>query len=205
MDQTKITLSAQEHRLMMDPLVILTKNRVIEKVYELFGECSRICMPLFNIPAEVGGIQPKIARGEAYKGLPYVMLDYPRYFTSQDTLAVRTFFWWGHFISVTVHLKGQYINLYQQSILDHFEQLAAEGYVISKGDDEWDHDISGMGYLPIAELNVKVLEEQLKSKSFIKLSRSISLENWQDWLGQLDRTYNILSTIIHTKTAGSTT
>ena len=105
MDRAKITLSAQEHRLMMDASVILTKNRVMAKIYELFGECSRNCVPIFTLPPEVAVIMPKIAKGEAYKGLPYVMLDFPRYFTQNEVLAIRTFFWWGNYVTVTLHLN----------------------------------------------------------------------------------------------------
>ena len=51
---------------------------------------------------------PKISKGENYRGLPYVMLDYPRLFGREEVLAIRTFFWWGHGFSVTLHLKGGY-------------------------------------------------------------------------------------------------
>ena len=33
-----------------------------------------------DLPGDIAAIAPKIARGENYLGLPYVMLDYPRYF-----------------------------------------------------------------------------------------------------------------------------
>jgi hypothetical protein len=196
MDQTKITLSEQEHRLMMDPLVILTKNRVIEKVYELFGGCSRACMPLFTLHPEVGLIPPKIAKGEAYKGLPYVMLDYPRYFTSQDVLAIRTFFWWGNYIAVTLHVKGRFMSYYHHAVLDHFELFKAEGYLLSVGDDEWDHDLTGKGYLPLSKMKASQLEDRLVNGFFLKLCRPFSLITWDELPTQLGNTYKILGRII---------
>jgi len=53
-------------------------------------------------------VSPKISRGENYLGLPYLVLDYPRLFRPDAVLAIRTFFWWGHFFSSTLQLSGGY-------------------------------------------------------------------------------------------------
>ena len=49
---------------------------------------------------------PKIAKGENYLQLPYVLLDYPRCFDKENIFAIRTMFWWGNFFSITLHLSG---------------------------------------------------------------------------------------------------
>ena len=41
------------------------------------------------LPAEMLFHSPKISKGENYKGLPYVMLDYPRCFGKTDIFAIR--------------------------------------------------------------------------------------------------------------------
>jgi hypothetical protein len=54
----------------------------------------------------------KISRGENYQLLPYIILDYPSYFSRNNIFAVRTMFWWGNFFSITLHLSGDHkINL----------------------------------------------------------------------------------------------
>lgn len=199
MDRAKITLSAQEHRLMMDPSVILTKNRVMAKVYELFGECSRHCVPMFTLPSEVAVIMPKIAKGETYKGLPYVMLDFPRYFTQNEALAIRTFFWWGNYVSVTLHLKGKYIALYQDALIRHFSKLSAHGFAMAISDDEWDHDLNGSGYLHLGKAGVERLEAQIAEGSFVKISCSFSLENWDELPQRLLDSYELLGEVVNLK------
>ncbi len=38
------------------------------------------------------------------------MLDYPRAFGRDSIFACRTFFWWGRFFSLTLHLAGRSWN-----------------------------------------------------------------------------------------------
>ena len=94
-EQANVSLSAVELQLVTDPGWILTKNGIIQKVYDLFGSLSASYVALAKelaVPEELLLMPPKISRGEQYKGLPYVMLDYPRCFGKEDVLAVRTFF-----------------------------------------------------------------------------------------------------------------
>jgi hypothetical protein len=114
MDSAKIQLSAEELSLVQNAGWLLTKNTIIEKVFALFGDVAHQMRDNFAagegiIPAEVLVPSPKISKGENYKGLPWVMLDYPRFFNREDAFAIRTMFWWGHFFSVTLHLKGAYL------------------------------------------------------------------------------------------------
>ena len=64
---------------------------------------------------------PKISKGENYKGLPWLVLDYPRYFNKEDIFAIRTLFWWGNFFSITLHISGKYKMRYEKKIIDSFE------------------------------------------------------------------------------------
>lgn len=167
------------------------------KVYELFGECSRYCIPMFTLPPEVAVIMPKIAKGESYKGLPYVMLDFPRYFTQNEALAIRTFFWWGNYVSVTLHLKGRYITLYKEAMIRDFSKLEAHGFALAISDEEWDHDLNGSGYQSLSTAGIERLEAQLQRGSFVKISCSFSLENWEKLPQQLTETYELLGAVIN--------
>jgi hypothetical protein len=131
----KVQFSAEEMRLVSDPAWILTKNSIIRKVVELFGELSGEWRRML-----VWDGDPKISRGEQYKGLPWVMLDYPRVFGKEDVLAVRTMFWWGHYFSVTLHLKGSYLRTYLPVILSNRGLLEAGGFWPGTSEDEWEHD-----------------------------------------------------------------
>ena len=131
----KVQFTADEMRLVSDPAWILTKNSIIRKVVEVFGELSGEWRGML-----VWDGDPKISRGEQYKGLPWVMLDYPRVFGKEDVLAVRTMFWWGHYFSVTLHLKGSYLRSYLPVIMSNRGLLEAAGFWPGTSEDEWEHD-----------------------------------------------------------------
>ncbi len=76
-----VKLSKDELELVTNAELILTKNRIIQKVYELFGELSIAYRELSkDLDEDLLHIPPKISKGENYLGLPWVMLDYPRNF-----------------------------------------------------------------------------------------------------------------------------
>ena len=137
-----VRFSAEEMRLVTDPAWILTKNSIIRKVVELFGELSGEWREILSGESSTGGAwgDPRISKGEQYKGLPWVMLDYPRVFGKEDIFAIRTMFWWGHYFSVTLHLKGDYLRTYLPVILSNRGVLEAAGFWPGVSDDEWEHD-----------------------------------------------------------------
>jgi len=144
MKDANLQLSPEEMRLVMQPDWILTKNSIIRKVVGLFAVLSEEYRGLLESP-----VSPKISKGENYQGLPYVMLDYPRLFGREDVLAIRTFFWWGHAFSVTLHLKGEWMRRYLPVLRDRWQQLAAAGFCIGVSDDEWRHEHVEENYRPI--------------------------------------------------------
>jgi hypothetical protein len=155
----KLQLSAEEMRLVTDPGWILTKNSIIGKVVGMFaglseewrerGGLSRAPGRLSQVPRS----EPKISRGENYKGLPWVMLDYPRVFGKEDVFAIRTMFWWGHAFSVTLHLKGEWKRLFLPVIIARKDALAAAGFHWGVMEDEWEHGHTAESYRPMGELD----------------------------------------------------
>ncbi len=142
-------------RLVMEPGWILTKNSIIKKVVGLFAGLSGEYRAILEGPeaspaamAKVAG-SPKISKGENYQGLPYVMLDYPRLFGRDDVLAIRTFFWWGHSFSVTLHLKGIYRESHLPVLQQRWAELAAAGFHVGISEDEWRHEHMPETYRPI--------------------------------------------------------
>jgi|SRR5580658_2635596 hypothetical protein len=131
----KVQFSTEEMRLVTDPAWILTKNSAMRKVVENFGVLSGEWRELLPWDCD-----PRISKGEQYKGLPWVMLDYPRVFGKEDILAIRTMFWWGHYFNVTLHLKGGYLRTYLPVILARRAELEAAGFWPGTSEDEWEHD-----------------------------------------------------------------
>ena len=181
----------------MEPGWILTKNSILKKVVGLFAALSedyRVVLPVEP--------SPKISKGENYQGLPYVMLDYPRLFGREDVLAIRTFFWWGHYFSVTVHLKGTYREQYLPVLQQRWAELAATGFHVGISDDEWRHEHVPENYRPI------VSAEDLKDKTgeagdlvprpgFLKLSAACGLDRWDEAHEVLLGLFRVLVDVLH--------
>jgi hypothetical protein len=100
--QTKIQFLPAEIELVSSPDIILTKNAILQKIKSFLEgfqlkQQDIIQRYLSHLPEEVLKISPKISRGENYKGLPWLVLDNPRYFQHNNIFAIRTMFWWGKF------------------------------------------------------------------------------------------------------------
>jgi hypothetical protein len=182
-DITKIALSANELELVCNKEWILTKQIVIEKVYQLFGSLA-LSMQQYvqeesgNLPAAILLNAPKISRGENYLKLPYVMLDYPRYFTKDNTVAIRTFFWWGNFFSINLHLSGKYKAAAVDSLIDIFSVLQQKEYAVCCNEDPWEHHFETDNFLPVKKITPNDFAIMLNRKPFIKIAKQINLQQW---------------------------
>lgn len=168
---------------------------------ELFGELAHEMRDFLEarpgvLPAEVLQVSPKISKGENYRGLPYVVLDYPRYFSREQVLAVRTFFWWGNFISVTLHLKGAPLERYRGALLARAGELADAGFYICIAPEEWRHDFEADNYIPVGQCSRSSLDDLLMNKPFCKLAVRISLQQWNDYRMQLPVFYRHIFSLL---------
>ena len=183
MEGTKILLSAEELSLVQDTHWLLTKNNIIEKTKVLFGGLAeslvqQIARHENHFPQAVHLYSPKVFKGEYYQGLPYVMLDYPRVFGKEDVFAIRTFFWWGNFFSITLQLKGCYHEQFQPALLKNKSLLAEQGFHIAMSDDEWRHDFEPDNYQPIM-MSGDLFERYLNNK-FFKIAVQVPLSHWNE-------------------------
>ena len=171
-------LTNYEMKLVIDREVLLTKNRIIQKVYELFGSLSEDYKSRFNIESlfTENETDSKISRGENYKGLPYVILDYPRNFARVDVFAIRTFFWWGNFFSITLQLGGKYQQKYFAAIQKVINQNKFEGWSIGCAANAWEHHFENDNYLPIQ----KEKDYRLSTLPYVKIAKKIPLVKWDE-------------------------
>ncbi|HEX4375089.1 MAG TPA: hypothetical protein VHZ50_17415 [Puia sp.] len=195
MNAAKIQLSPDELLLVQNGQWILTKNAIIKKVYHLFGslaEVMKIASAKNNLLAEVLQTTPKISKGENYKGLPYVMLDYPRSFTKENVFAVRTFFWWSNYFSITLHLKGGYKEKFIESIQKNIFLLNENNFYLSITEDEWHHDIDEQNYILLNDLKDDLKQKYFLRSSVVKISAKINLDKWNESESKLLHLYNVI-------------
>ena len=148
----------------------------------LFGDLSesyRQNLELYrnSLPEEAFQLSPKISKGEQHLGLPYIMLDYPRIFTKDDVLAIRTFFWWGNYFSLTLHLKGKFLDQLYDGIRNNMDALAENQFYVSISDNEWAHEIHANTYMPLNKEGIDSIKRSKSENGFVKLVCKWPLEN----------------------------
>ena len=199
MEGTKILLSAEELSLVQDTHWLLTKNNIIEKTKALFGGLAESLVQQItryndSFPQTVHLYSPKVFKGEYYQGLPYVMLDYPRVFGKDDVFAIRSFFWWGNFFSVTLQLKGSYHQQFKPALLKNKSLLAENRFHIAMSDDEWRHDFAPDNYQPIM-MTDDLFERYLDNK-FLKLAVQVPLSRWNEAAMLIEKHHNTIIKIL---------
>ena len=169
-----VKLSQREFDLVTSADIILTKNDIIAKVYDLFGELSDYAVKAGDnvLSEEIKSISPKISKGENQEGLPWVMLDYPRYFSNEHVFAIRSFFWWGNFFSITLHIKGKFLQQFQ---ITNFKSTFEEWYLCCNV-EEWEQHFREDNYKLLDQFS----DEEIQNLSFIKLAKKIPLQQWDD-------------------------
>jgi len=195
MKETKVQFSDAEMDLMCNSEIILTKNKVAQKIKTLLEELqNRMTEHNKNrteiFSRDVFSVSPKISKGENYLGLPYLILDYPRLFKQQDIFAIRTMFWWGHFFSTTLHLSGPFKIQYTPKIVASFDLLVEGQYSIGISTDPWLHHFGSDNYSEIAIMTKDLFEGECKKAEHLKIAKTVSLnhvypqhklfENWKE-------------------------
>lgn len=169
-------LSNNEIELVTNPEILLAKNKIIIKVYELFGTVAKDYLMLCNelTPFDFKTAEAKISKGENYQGLPYVMLDYPRNFSKESSIAIRSFFWWGHFFSITLHLSGKYQQQFSEKIHQAIHKNLLNDWYICTSDNQWEHHFDLSNYTSITDLTFS----EITNLPFLKIAKNIPLKQW---------------------------
>ncbi|HSU29064.1 MAG TPA: hypothetical protein VLJ68_11825 [Chitinophagaceae bacterium] len=184
-NDSKIQLSPMEMDLVNNRDIILTKNVILVKAMELLGSLQvkindYLAADASSFPAEVSAIPPKISKGENYLGLPYRILDHPRYFMKDDVMAVRTLFWWGNFFSMTLHLSGKYKKSYAPAIEKNYTHWKKQGFFICVNEDPWEHHFEKDNYVQVSQLDKLEFEKKVSHSPFLKLAVSLPIDKWNE-------------------------
>jgi hypothetical protein len=174
MQTSKIQYSPDELKLAENSEIILTKNRIVKKTIAVFASLADEFRSIAEqhrqqLPAEIFELSPKISRGEQYLELPYVMLDYPRVFSRDAVFAIRSFFWWGNYFSLTLHLKGAYKEMFGPRIKQRLDVLSNNNYWVNASEEEWAHNVAEEHYVLLKKPGGGDLEETIARGSFLKL------------------------------------
>jgi hypothetical protein len=199
-------LTPEEAAVIGSTHFILLKNSAIEKVMVLMGKLQEALAAYdrnSNFPFKPewllqGG---KISKGEQYKGLPWVMLDYPRYFSKTEVFAFRTMFWWGHYFSATLHLAGNVKRYYSAVLESSYTKLAEAGFQVYVQEDPWEHDFENGNYCFIDTLSLDEWKTLISRNDFIKVAKPFVIGHWGKIITDVVEAYAALLNILENKGA----
>jgi len=190
----KITLSNSELEKVMASDFFLTKQSIITSVYELFKMQAALLTNIipnydgFATHFSIAGI-PKIYKGENYRGLPYVMMDYPSRFEGTDIFALRTFFWWGNHFSIHLLLKGKYKEAMQERIVKNI--VCSNGIYTCVNKNAWQYNFDSENYVLTQEPSEIPLHHD-----FIKFGMLIPLHQWNNATPLFDAAYRSIGALL---------
>lgn len=197
-DPSKIALSEKELLMLQDADWILTKQRIIDKVSALLAQMVPVINQKFQhlsmLSDDIRASVPKISKGEQYLGLPYVILDYPRVFNGDDVFALRSMFWWGNFISVTIQLSGRYKRLI--SVALDSEGVSDPAFFIGINPDPWQHHFKETNYRlahTMSGAEQACIFEELET---LKLALKFDLKDWDAMPHLLATGYDKISKLL---------
>jgi hypothetical protein len=194
-EASKITLSTEEQQLVTNTNWILTKRSIIEKAGAILGNHAAFAQEHIQqtaLPAEVISTSPKIAKGENYLQLPWVMLDYPRLFERENSFAVRAMFWWGNFFSTTLQLSGRYKKQFENKLKENSHLMRQHDFFVCTSDDAWQHHFNEDNYTPAASLTDEEVAAVFSNATFIKIACKYPLQQWNQMPLLLQQSFKTL-------------
>jgi hypothetical protein len=175
-------LSPSEMQLVTNSEWILTKHKIIQKVFDMFGILhQQLQQEVMHsaLPDEVKQSNGKIYKGENYLNLPYVIMDYPALFSKTDVFAIRTMFWWGNYFSITLHTSGKYKRSIEKKSDTTFSFLQKKNFFVCISEEEWQHHYEATNYKPAIDIKEAEVKEILR-RQFFKTGKTIPFSNWNN-------------------------
>ncbi len=172
-----MSLSKKELSMINETDFLITKVKIISDIVILLENTKERLQETIeqknnNLVSETKLKNGRVFKGEYYRDLPFVTLDFPRIFEKENVFAYRTMFWWGNFFSFTLHLQGEYLEQYRAKLISNFDMLLDQDIYICVGETPWEYHYGNNNYIKLEFQHKNLIE----NNSFIKLSKKIPLE-----------------------------
>jgi hypothetical protein len=182
---TKLSLSEEDIALIGDTSFFEKKRKIFLKISHFFGQLEDTYSHVLNqasgtLPDVVFSKRGKISKGENYKGLPYMILDYPGVFSKEGVFAYRTLFWWGNPFSFTFHVSGIYLPLVMHEMMQVNLQKLSNS-MICVNSSQWEHHFEKENYLPLQDV-INTFPDfitMVRERGFLKITRLAPLDHPQ--------------------------
>ncbi|HYV94968.1 MAG TPA: hypothetical protein VE978_24550 [Chitinophagales bacterium] len=173
-----ILFSKKEIQLLKEESFFRTKRIITEKIFHQLSETVKAIQSTSSfkkIPFPKGTdiSTGKITKGENYLGLPFIILDFPRLFSSERMFAFRTMVWWGNFASCTLLISGEQLSSAKENLLHHLSVLKRQEVSVCVNASPWLHHFENENFLSLHLLSKKETASILARQEFLKVARKI--------------------------------
>lgn len=182
-----VRISDKELNYLEDVDFLLTRHKINHKVNQLLLETEASLKDFIRstdivFPENIKLKAGKISKGENYRLLPYLILDYPRQFHRESVFALRTMFWWGHYYSVTMMLAGEALEVFREVLIEKADVLhQSDMYLYINEEDPWQHHLDEENYISLRSFaSAEEIRTKLRDLPYIKLMSTLSLQEWEE-------------------------
>jgi len=188
-----LKFTEEEEEALKEQNFFLLKHSATKKIVELFGKLEENLKPLAQainpLVPDLNTTTGKIFRGENYRLFPYVVLDFPKLFSTQSIFAFRTMFWWGHEFSFTLHLQGEALDQFRTAIKTNIGMLRGKDVYYSIGETPWQYHFESDNYDPLDDLLMQ--GKELPQSHFLKLARRMEIGEYGNLVERGLETYRM--------------
>lgn len=177
-----ITFTSEEKAVVRNVEFFRLKASITQKVLtlltDLHQQLKREVQSLhFLAPPDLDLTKSQYVKGEHYRGLPYIYLDFPKYFTKVDKFTFRWMLWWGHYFIFAFISEGVYFETHRENLIKAYEDFADKGFYLAIYKNPWEWIRDAVYVIPLQNTNKAQVVELLKEKNFLKIQRFIDLED----------------------------
>jgi hypothetical protein len=170
-------LSKSEVLLLQEKDVFIKKRALAKKLELILKNLSKDVEASFekfeNFQSLVKFDKPKISKGENYQGLPYFVLDCPRYFKPKSMFSFRTLIWWGKEISCSLVISGLALNTLKELVI---HQSLKSDFFFCVNSTPWEHHFNDNNYLHSSVISSVTIRNQIEGHGFIKVADKMALD-----------------------------
>ncbi len=201
MQNTKITISPEESEALGDTGFFRKKAAITSKIIMIFSELAESLRPIIAdhpglFPPGTSLFREKISRGENYKGLPYIVIDFPAMFGKESVFAFRSMLWWGKHFSFSFHLGGDLWKSRQVHVTEKIAALHNKGFYLCVNKTPWEYHFESDNYLLLDELQGNKTRGLLQESPFIKIARRLEVAEWQKVIEYGKETFSLVLDIL---------
>ncbi len=183
MKEAKIRINEKDLSILSNTDFFIQKKRLTETVSELFAELRdglRDETAKLKIDFPVGSdlATGKLSKGENYRELPYIILDFPKCYSKETIFSFRSMLWWGNHFSFHLHMSGQAWRANQSKFIERLSQLSGHDFYVCVHESPWEYHFAEDNFVPLETIHD--FESVLRKKSFLKISRKLPLDQWQN-------------------------